>query len=164
MPTCGPVSPLGPTTTSPSRSSRWTSSIASTACSRRAPRSDPANGPGYSVIRDVLQQSLREALVADGVDAHETMHLERPARREHGDWSSNVAMATAKAAGRNPRELATSLVEWLNAHRPAHVERVELAGPGFVNFHLRPTWLHDVLVDVVDAGEQNYARTDAGGG
>jgi len=90
------------------------------------------------VIRDVLEQSLRDALAAVGVDAPATMHLERPARREHGDWSSNVAMATAKAAGRNPRELATALVDWLNAHPPTHVERVELAGPGFVNFHLRP--------------------------
>jgi arginyl-tRNA synthetase len=116
------------------------------------------------VIRDVLQQSLRDALVAVGVDAPETMHLERPARREHGDWSSNVAMATAKAAGRNPRELATSLVEWLNAHPPTRVERVELAGPGFVNFHLRPTWLHDVLTDVIEQGEQNYARPDIGNG
>jgi arginyl-tRNA synthetase len=73
-------------------------------------------------------------------------------------------MATAKAAGRNPRELATALVEWLNAHRPTHVERVELAGPGFVNFHLRATWLHDVLTEVVEQGEQNYARLDIGAG
>jgi arginyl-tRNA synthetase len=107
---------------------------------------------------------LRDALAAVGVDAPATVHLERPARREHGDWSSNVAMATAKAAGRNPRELATALVEWLNAHPPTHVERVELAGPGFVNFHLRATWLHDVLTDVVEQGEQNYARFHLGNG
>jgi arginyl-tRNA synthetase len=116
------------------------------------------------VIRDVLEQSLRDALAAVGVDAPTTMHLERPARREHGDWSSNVAMATARAAGRNPRELATALVDWLNAHPPIHVERVELAGPGFVNFHLRATWLHDVLTDVAEQGEQKYARPDIGQG
>ena len=116
------------------------------------------------MIRDVLEQSLRDALAAVGVDVPETVQLERPARREHGDWSSNVAMATAKAAGRNPRELATALVDWLNAHPPAHVELAELAGPGFVNFRLRPTWLHDVLSDVVEQGEQNYARFDFGAG
>ncbi|MEY2434524.1 MAG: arginyl-tRNA synthetase [Acidimicrobiaceae bacterium] len=116
------------------------------------------------MIRDVLERSLRDALVAAGVEPPAVVQLERPSRREHGDWSSNVALATAKAVGRNPRELATALAEWLMAHPPSHVERVELAGPGFVNFHLRPTWLHDVLVDVVEAGEQNYARTDAGGG
>ncbi|MEY2404898.1 MAG: arginyl-tRNA synthetase [Acidimicrobiaceae bacterium] len=116
------------------------------------------------MIRDVLEQSLRDALAAVGVDAPAEVHLERPARREHGDWSSNIAMATAKAAGRNPRELATALVEWLNAHPPQHVERVELAGPGFVNFHLRPTWLHDMLTDVVEQGVENYARFDFGAG
>ena len=73
------------------------------------------------MIRDVLEQSLRDALVAVGVDAPATVQLERPARREHGDWSSNVALASAKAAGRNPRELATGLVERLTAHPPRHV-------------------------------------------
>jgi arginyl-tRNA synthetase len=73
-------------------------------------------------------------------------------------------MATAKRSGRVPRELATELVDRLNAAPPAHVERVELAGPGFVNFHLRDTWLHDVLADVVSAGEAGFARPDLGGG
>ena len=41
---------------------------------------------------------------------------------------------------------------------------MEIAGPGFVNFHLRETWLHDVLTDVVAAGEQDYARLDLGTG
>ena len=116
------------------------------------------------MIRDVLEQSLRDALAAAGVGTPATVQLERPARREHGDWSSNVALATAKSAGRNPRELATQLAEWLTENPPAHVERVELAGPGFVNFHLRPTWLHDVLTDVVTQGEAEYARHRFGEG
>ena len=116
------------------------------------------------MIRDVLEQSLRDALVAAGVDAPVTVHLERPARREHGDWSSNIALATAKAAGRNPRELATQLAEWLSAHPPTHVERIELAGPGFVNFHLNDSWLHEVLGDVVSLGFADYGRHDFGSG
>src|SRR3954471_8543785 len=116
------------------------------------------------MIRDVLEQSLRDALAAAGIDAPPTVQLERPARREHGDWSSNVALATAKAAGRNPRELATQLAESLTANPPAHVERVELAGPGFVNFHLRDSWLHEVLTDVVTLGQDAYARHGFGGG
>jgi len=116
------------------------------------------------MIRDVLEQSLRDALAAAGIDAPAIVQLERPARREHGDWSSNVALATAKAAGRNPRELATQLADSLTANPPAHVDRVELAGHGFVNFHLRPTWLHDVLTDVVTLGEEAYARHEFGDG
>lgn len=117
------------------------------------------------MIRDALAAAIRDALVALEVDPlPDHIALERPARREHGDWSSNVAMATAKKAGRNPRELASQLVEELTAHPPAHVEQVELAGPGFVNFRLAPTWLHDVLVDVVETGVDGYARPDIGGG
>jgi arginyl-tRNA synthetase len=116
------------------------------------------------VIRESLERSLRDALVAIGVEPPAVVQLERPARREHGDWSSNVALASAKQAGRPPRELATALAEHLSANPPAHVERVELAGPGFVNFHLRPTWLIEVLVDVVQQREADYARPDFGAG
>jgi arginyl-tRNA synthetase len=116
------------------------------------------------MIRDSLATALRAALTDVGIDAPAQIHLERPARREHGDWSSNIAMATAKKNGRNPRELAGELVDRLNAAPPAHVERAEIAGPGFVNFHLRETWLHDVLVDVIAGGQENFARPDIGGG
>jgi arginyl-tRNA synthetase len=116
------------------------------------------------MIRDVLEASLRSALDAAGVEAPATVTLERPARREHGDWSTNVALATAKAAGRNPRELATQLAKVLEAAPPAHVTGVEIAGPGFVNFHLAPTWLHDVLREVVALGEADYGRLDLGHG
>ncbi len=111
------------------------------------------------MIRDALVQSLRDSLgILEVEPMPETVQLERPAHREHGDWSSNVALAAAKAAGRNPRELAGALVAQLTSSPPAHVERVEIAGPGFVNFHLRDSWLHEVLVDVVRLGADGYAR------
>ncbi len=117
------------------------------------------------MIRDDLASAVREAFGALGIEPlPEVVGLERPARREHGDWSSNVALATAKKAGRNPRELATQLVAHLAENLPPHVTEVELAGPGFVNFHLAPTWLHDVLADVVAAGTEHYARPDLGRG
>jgi len=116
-------------------------------------------------IRDDLTLALTDALAAIGVEAPASgVQLERPARREHGDWSSNVALATAKAAGRNPRELATELVAHLTANPPAHVTAVDLAGPGFVNFHLASSWLHDVLGVVVAEGTDTYARSEVGGG
>jgi len=116
------------------------------------------------VIRQQLADALRAQLATAGVDVVGDIHLEEPARREHGDWSSNVAMANAKRLGRNPRELAQQLVDGLNADLPPHVERAEIAGPGFVNFHLRPTWLHDVLRAVVAAGVDDYARLHTGAG
>ncbi|MCU1451325.1 MAG: arginine--tRNA ligase [Acidimicrobiales bacterium] len=116
------------------------------------------------MIRDDLAEALRAALAALGVDAPETVHLERPARRDHGDWSSNVALVTAKKVGRAPRDLATDIAKVLTDDPPPHVASVEVAGPGFVNFRLHDSWLHDVLRDVVESGEERYARSDEGGG
>jgi arginyl-tRNA synthetase len=117
------------------------------------------------VIRDDLAEAVRSALVALAVEPlPEQVAMERPANRDHGDWSSNVALASAKKAGRNPRELAAQLVEHLNANPPAHVESVEIAGPGFVNFRLAPTWLHDVLSEVVEQGAASYAAPQLGHG
>jgi len=73
-------------------------------------------------------------------------------------------MATAKKAGRNPRELATEIAKVLNDEPPRHVSSVEIAGPGFVNFRLDDSWLHDVLQEVVERGEPAYARNDIGQG
>src|SRR5687767_12851919 len=104
------------------------------------------------MIRDALAAALRAALAELGVEAPGTITLEQPGRREHGDWSSNVALATAKAAGRRPRELAEAVATVLRDDPPAHVDRVEVAGPGFVNFHLRSSWLQDVIPEVVARG------------
>ncbi len=98
------------------------------------------------------------------VVAAEDVHLERPANREHGDWSTNIAMVTAKRAGTNPRALATLLVEELTAHPAAHVRTVEIAGPGFINFRLEDGWLIDALAEVLTQGEDGYARPDVGHG
>lgn len=116
------------------------------------------------MIRQQLAEALRSQLSQAGIPVDGPIHLEEPARREHGDWSSNVAMANAKKNGRNPRELAQQIIDGLNANPPQHVDRVEIAGPGFINFHLRPTWLHDVLREVVAAGTDRYAKLDTGEG
>jgi arginyl-tRNA synthetase len=117
------------------------------------------------VIRDQLAASLHAALSSlEVMPLPETINLERPAHREHGDWSSNVALATGKKAGWNPRELAGKLAEILNADLPPHVTSVEVAGPGFVNFRLADSWLHDVMEEVLDQGVKGYARSNLGDG
>ena len=114
-------------------------------------------------MRDVLIPALRDALSGLGVEPPAEIHLEQPARREHGDFSSNVALATAKAAGRNPRELAQQLADVLAASPPRHVTAVEIAGPGFVNFRLAPGWLHEQVPAVLAAGV-DHGRSTLGAG
>jgi arginyl-tRNA synthetase len=116
------------------------------------------------VIQDFLAESVRAALMADGVEPPATISIERPARPEHGDWSSNVALALAASTRRSPRGLATAIAARITANLPPHVAEVTVAGPGFVNFRLDHSWLHLVLREVVEGGVDGYARPDIGAG
>ena len=104
----------------------------------------------------------RDGLTLDATP--DVVHLERPSRREHGDWSTNIAMVNAKRAGTNPQALARSLVEVLQADPPAHTTTIEVAGPGFINFTLDDGWLYDALAELLAQGEEAYARPDIGHG
>lgn len=118
------------------------------------------------MIRDHLATAIANALTALGVDIDAaSIELERPARREHGDWSSNVAMANWKPAGReNPRAFASEIVDAIAANKPDHVTNVEIAGPGFVNFRLNDSWLHEELRTAIAAGVEGFGRADFGDG
>jgi len=103
---------------------------------------------------EMLVGALRRALTEIGVDVEGVpIELTVPPRPEHGDWATNLPLQVAKRAGVEPRELAARLVAALEADPPPHVDRVEIAGPGFLNFFLTPTWLHDVLRLVVASGD-----------
>lgn len=116
-------------------------------------------------VRHHLRRALHAQLAASGVDPGPgEIALERPRNRAHGDWSTNVALAAAGRAGRVPRGLAEELAAALSADPPPHVSAVEAAGPGFVNFRLAPSWLHEVLREAIAAGTADYARSEAGAG
>jgi len=107
------------------------------------------------VIRETLVDAVRAALGRAGFPEPAAGIVLTPSDRpEHGDWTTNVALQIAKPAGVPPREAAQRIAAELEADPPAHLARVEIAGPGFVNLHLAPTWLHDVLRTVVARGER----------
>jgi arginyl-tRNA synthetase len=113
------------------------------------------------LIRDDLAAAVRAALATAGLpDAPGGVELTPPKSREHGDFATNVALQLAKRVGRPPREVAQALADALMASPPAHLERVEIAGPGFLNLYLGPGWLHDVLRAVVGDG-QAYGRNES---
>ena len=87
--------------------------------------------------------------------------IERPKERAHGDFSTNAAMLLAKAARTNPRALAQQLLEALPASDA--IARVELAGPGFINFHLAPGAWQQQVRDIHAAGPA-FGRNASGGG
>ncbi len=115
--------------------------------------------------RPLIAAAVSRALSSMGIDLDSaSVHLERPARRDHGDWSTNAALVNAKALRQPPRQLAEDLAERIRSDPPPHLQRVEVAGPGFVNLHLTPGWLYDTLTEVVDRGETGYARSEIGAG
>jgi arginyl-tRNA synthetase len=116
----------------------------------------------HSVIRDELHNSLRHALAAAGFAEPPNGVALTPGAPDkgQGDWASAVAMRVAKKAGAAPREVAQRLADHINAGPPPHVERVEATARGFLNFFLSPSWLHDVLREVVAAGDA-YGRGDS---
>ncbi len=112
------------------------------------------------MTRDELLSHLRAALAATGFpEPPNGLALDVPKQRDHGDWSSTIALQLAKEVGRDSRGVATALADEINSKRPSGLVRVEVAGPGFLNFHLAPTWLHDVLRTVVTAGAA-YGRNE----
>jgi len=112
-------------------------------------------------------------LIAQGIDALRSAGtlpadtatpdfvVERPKTREHGDFATNAAMLLAKAARSNPRAIATALVAALPASDD--VAKVEIAGPGFINFHLNPGAYQREVTTALAQGAA-YGRNDSGAG
>ena len=115
-------------------------------------------------VRESIKNLIQEALSSLDLEMSGEIHLERPANSEHGDWSTNIALAAAKKAGSNPRDLANEFKRVLEELSLEGISEIEVAGPGFINFYLNKSWLHDVLVQVVNAGSENWARLEEGEG
>jgi arginyl-tRNA synthetase len=106
-------------------------------------------------LAGAVRAAAREAygVELDGV------HVERPGDASHGDFASNVALANAKVFRRNPREVASGLAEAFDA---PFIARVEVAGPGFLNFWLSDEALWGEVGELLRRG-RGYGRTEAGG-
>ncbi|HLG91561.1 MAG TPA: arginine--tRNA ligase [Acidimicrobiales bacterium] len=115
-------------------------------------------------IANQLAEAVGAALQDLGVSPPAGVVVEPATRPEHGDWYSNAALVAARSAGIPPRELAHRLAERLTARPPAHLREAQVAGPGFLNFFLHNSWLHEGLAEIVEAGEGGFARPDLGRG
>lgn len=114
-------------------------------------------------IKQLVEQALAQMKADDllPADTQPQLHIERTRDRSHGDFASNVAMTLAKAARRKPREIAELLVERLP--ESTGVKRVDIAGPGFINFTLAADAYHTVVGEIMQQSEQ-YGRSTIGEG
>jgi len=99
-------------------------------------------------VRESIEKAVERALTELGVTSGPIM-LEHPAELSHGDYATGVALKFAKQSGKNPRELAEAIVATLGTVEG--VEKIDIAGPGFINFKLSPA----AIVERLD-----HARTD----
>jgi len=112
-----------------------------------------------NLVNDALASlpELKEA----AADLSMESTVERTRDASHGDFSTNVAMRLAKAARKSPRDIATSIISALAENDS--VEKVEIAGPGFINFYLNHAAFHAEIASILEQGD-NYGRQPANSG
>ena len=110
-----------------------------------------------------LRTALTDAVAAGdlAVDVPAEVRVERPRNRDHGDWSTNVALQLAKGAGMPPRDVAALLADRLG--RVDGVKAVDIAGPGFLNITLDAASAGELARSIVEAGTA-YGRNDSEAG
>ncbi|MCU7939715.1 MAG: arginine--tRNA ligase [gamma proteobacterium symbiont of Bathyaustriella thionipta] len=117
-------------------------------------------------MKDALQQLITQAiqsLINNGslmVDMP-TIKIDRTRDKSHGDFAANVAMLLAKPARKNPREIASMIIDSLPASE--FVEKIEIAGPGFINFYVSNDSRQNVVNNVIEQGDA-FGRSTKGAG
>ena len=110
-------------------------------------------------LRSVIEQEIKETFDLD-VDKND-FSVEIPKDKNHGDYSTNAAMRYAKILRKSPREIAENLSKTLQ--NSDIIEKIEIAGPGFINFFIRNDSLTKIISDILKNGE-NYFKSNIGGG
>ncbi|WP_417510212.1 arginine--tRNA ligase [Methylophaga sp.] len=104
-------------------------------------------------LKNLLGQALSTFIQKHALDIElPEIQIERTKDKSHGDFAANIAMMLAKPAKMNPRQIATEIVESLPATE--FVTKVEIAGPGFINFFLSAEANQKVITDVLEQGEK----------
>ena len=97
-----------------------------------------------------IEASIKKAKLANDIPE---IKIEIPKDVKNGDYSTNIAMVLTKIAKRNPREIAQAIGDHLDASK-AHVKKVDIAGPGFINFYLDNQYLTDIIPEAIQKGDQ----------
>ena len=106
---------------------------------------------------ELLEKAIKAAISRaislgeiDGVTP-ETITLERPKNRDHGDYATSIALQLAKSAGKNPREIAEIIVDFLSS--VDEITDLAIAGPGFINITLNRTSQAELVLTILEAGK-----------
>ncbi len=107
-------------------------------------------------LREKIMSALRAMHLADDI----VPSFEKPRSAEHGDLTTNIAMVLAKKSGKNPRQLAQEVLNRLEVDETL-VDNVEIAGPGFMNFHFTDKFYTQQLAEILESGK-SYGKSNLG--
>jgi len=111
-------------------------------------------------VKNQISNILSDALQQLNIDISEVyIHIERPKSLEHGDYSSNIALQLAKGIKKNPREVAQLIIDQIGSEELFN--KLELAGPGFINFHLSDMGRSLIIKDIIQKDDK-YGRNSNG--
>lgn len=114
-------------------------------------------------LEETLKNEIKTAILETGLANEEDIPeiiLEKPKEKAHGDFAANIAMQLARVAKMAPRKIAEQIVEKIDTEK-ANVEKIEIAGPGFINFFMQQDFLYDVI-DTVLTKKEDYGKSDYG--
>lgn len=112
-------------------------------------------------IKEEIKQSVLKAGLAEEASIPSVI-LELPKDKAHGDYSTNMAMQLARIAKKAPRAIAEEIIANFDTSK-ASIEKIEIAGPGFINFYLNNSYLTELIPTILADGEA-YGETKVGGG
>jgi arginyl-tRNA synthetase len=116
-------------------------------------------------VQDKLRAEIKSAVLKAGLATEDQLPnvvLETPKEKSHGDYSTNMAMQLARVAKKAPRMIADDIAANID-QEAASIEKIDIAGPGFINFFMRNEYLTELVPNILEAGDE-YGRSDAGKG
>ncbi|MBJ7570676.1 arginine--tRNA ligase [Bacillus halotolerans] len=116
-------------------------------------------------MKDVLKEEIKAAVLKAGLAEESQIPnviLETPKDKTHGDYSTNMAMQLARIAKKAPRQIAEEIVATFDKGK-ASIEKLDIAGPGFINFYMNNQYLTKLIPSVLEAGDA-YGETNIGNG
>ncbi len=114
-------------------------------------------------MKRAVENALREALQAIGAEASGPIEVQVPKDESHGDLASPVAMGLAKVLKKSPRAIAEDIAAHISDQAPGTFAKVEIAGPGFLNFTFTEDFLHQGASSILKEGEDQF-RSEVGAG
>ena len=100
-------------------------------------------------LENLINQVIKELSLAES-----SFSVEHPNDLSHGDYSTNVAMVLAKETKKNPKELAEVIKDKLLEYKSENIEKTEVAGAGFINFHLSKNFFKKSIQEIIEGGEK----------